>query len=341
MSGRVMVRSFRVSVNMLTAVYLIGLAIGFGTSFLQPVRDGWPALLRELGPLLLTPVPLLLAVALLVRARVALVILLAPLLAIAVLYGSQFLPKDQVPISGPGFRILSYNVGAARHRYQPAEVLTTILLERPDIVCLVEAPPDTLSTLGLNLRATYEYQVGSSSVFVLSRFPLTESQAAVVADGVKDSLHVTVEVDHRLVRLIAVHLQRIDAYPGIRGGPTPMFRAVRRFSTDARDTAMEDIVALLRDEHGPQILAGDLNMTPTSQAHSVLTAELQDAFQEAGSGLGHTYPATLRSFGLDLSVPLIRIDYIFHTPDLVAQRAWNSLGRGSDHLPIIADLAFR
>jgi vancomycin resistance protein VanJ len=34
-----------------------------------------------------------------------------------------------------------------------------------------------------------------------------------------------------------------------------------------------------------------------------------------------------------------RVDYIWHTPDLVALEAWVGADAGSDHLPVLARLA--
>jgi endonuclease/exonuclease/phosphatase (EEP) superfamily protein YafD len=138
-----------------------------------------------------------------------------------------------------------------------------------------------------------------------------------------------------------VQLQRSESYSGLRTGAARLVRTGRAFSPEARDTAVDELIAHLRSEGGTRILVGDFNMTPTSRAHAVLGAELQDAFLEAGWGLGHTYPTSLRSVGFGLPIPLVRIDYIFHSDDLVARRTWVGPNGGSDHLPVAADLAFR
>jgi endonuclease/exonuclease/phosphatase family metal-dependent hydrolase len=45
--------------------------------------------------------------------------------------------------------------------------------------------------------------------------------------------------------------------------------------------------------------------------------------------------------GWEVSLPLLRIDYIFHSADLATVGARVGPLGGSDHLPIVADLAFR
>jgi endonuclease/exonuclease/phosphatase family metal-dependent hydrolase len=39
--------------------------------------------------------------------------------------------------------------------------------------------------------------------------------------------------------------------------------------------------------------------------------------------------------------PVVRIDYVWHTRHFIATRAWVGGRTGSDHLPVIAELAWR
>lgn len=73
------------------------------------------------------------------------------------------------------------------------------------------------------------------------------------------------------------------------------------------------------------ILCGDFNDTPSSFAYHLLSENLRDAFKEAGNGIGKTYNGNL---------PLLRIDYILHSPDFDCydyNRVTESL---TDHFPI-------
>ena len=331
----------RMGLGILGAVYLAILAAGLAMISLGPVQTGWPALLREMFPFLFVPVLPLLVLTLVLRARFLTVALLLPAALVVGLYGPSLSPRAALATNGPSFRILTFNVGAARRLEQPDAVIRAIRVTIPDVVCLVEARSDTLTTVGLPLRDTYPYQISSEFVFILSRFPLTDPQAQVLRAGVHDSLQASVEIDHRLISLTAVHLRRTDSYPGLGHGIRPLLGAIQGFSTEARDQAVIELASRLHDEGGTRVLVGDFNMTPTSASYQVLADELQDAFPERGWGPGHTYPATLRSFGLGISLPLIRIDYVFHSRDLVARGAWVGPISGSDHLPVVVDLEFR
>ena len=312
-------------------------------------QEGWPALLREMLHLLALPVVPLLVAACALRAWMLARVFLGVLLLVGWLVGAGpmlagLLPtasSAQAAAAGPQVRVLSLNTGAAQRLADPESIVRTVLATSPDVICLVEAHGDTLATVGRRLIDTYPYQMGSGELFVISRFPLADPRRGVLQNGAKDSLHLTLEIEHRLVGLTVVHLQRPDTLPGLRAGPRALIASGRQFTTAPRDDAVSQLAAYLRAEGGPQIVAGDFNMTPTSAAHRALTARLRDAFQEGGWGLGHSYPIG-PSHGLGrLGVPLLRIDYIFHTPDLVTVRARTGPASGSDHLPILADLAFR
>jgi endonuclease/exonuclease/phosphatase (EEP) superfamily protein YafD len=330
----------RVGLNALVAVYLAGLTAGLAVIGLGSAHNGWPALARELVPVLLLPTPVLIGLALILRARGAILGLLAPLALIVLLYGQGLVPRATPTADSAGFRILTFNVGGHQRLDRPAAIVDTVQAASPDVVCLVETSSTAMTTVGDRLHESHPFQASSDSVFVFSRFPLSDVRTNVLHAGTHDSMQVSIEIDHRLVDLTVVHLARVDQYSGLRRGLS-LLRSARTFSTNVRDSAVEDLAALLRAEPGPRILVGDLNMTPTSHAHGVLSQELRDAFFEAGWGLGHTFPARPRAIGLDISLPLIRIDYIFHSDDLVARRAWVGPDGGSDHLPVVADLAFR
>ena len=59
----------------------------------------------------------------------------------------------------------------------------------------------------------------------------------------------------------------------------------------------------------PVVICGDFNDTPVSFVYSRFANQLKDAFLESSSGIGSTYVGKL---------PAGRIDYIFHSPSLIA-----------------------
>lgn len=83
----------------------------------------------------------------------------------------------------------------------------------------------------------------------------------------------------------------------------------------------------------PMLICGDFNETPQSRVYRLVTDRFDDAFIQAGSGMGTTYGGY---------IPFLRIDYIFYS-DAVKVISYN---RGdeiefSDHYPISASIVIK
>ena len=80
------------------------------------------------------------------------------------------------------------------------------------------------------------------------------------------------------------------------------------------------------------ILCGDFNDTPSSFAYHLLSQNLNDAFKEAGNGIGKTYHGNL---------PLLRIDYILHSSDMECINYTRIPESLTDHYPIYCYLRLK
>lgn len=94
----------------------------------------------------------------------------------------------------------------------------------------------------------------------------------------------------------------------------------------------EALRQMLEDERQPFIVCGDLNSTPHNWVYNHIAGGLHDAFEAGGFGLGHTFP---RQF------PVVRIDYVFFSPDFEVKPTSVGDLRYSDHLPVIARASIR
>lgn len=85
----------------------------------------------------------------------------------------------------------------------------------------------------------------------------------------------------------------------------------------------------------PRVLLGDLNFVPGAREHQRLAAVLRDALRVAPPERGHlaTFPSIR---------PLVRLDHVFVSHDLVVRRTEvvraPGLRRASDHLPVVVDV---
>lgn len=343
------VRVLRIFLVVTAGAYVVALVGLLALTTFASADSGPLAFLREGTLFLFAPAPPIVAGALLLRSRVTALLSLLPLALFATFYWRDFAPKAPSDVAGPTFRVVSFNSGAGRGLGQPDAVIRTIRSLDADIVCLVEARDDAPATIGAAVIDTLPYQAngartgtGTSNVYVLSRFPLVRRADPPTREGVKGGLLVDVRIAERDVSVGCVHLLRTDEYRGLSTNiVASVASAARGQANDERDRAVDGLLDLADRTEGALVLAGDFNMTPWSRAHEWMTTDLVDAHRASGWGFGHTYPAVLRFVLPGLPLPLVRIDYIFHSADLGARRFHVGPDGGSDHLPIVAELGFK
>ena len=77
---------------------------------------------------------------------------------------------------------------------------------------------------------------------------------------------------------------------------------------DARQYQTDLLVELIKTTPYKTILCGDFNDTPNSYTYHQIHKYLKDSFMETGNGFGFTFK----------ELPLLRIDYMFHSSDIKA-----------------------
>ena len=82
----------------------------------------------------------------------------------------------------------------------------------------------------------------------------------------------------------------------------------------------------------PAVIAGDFNAPANDAVYQILTPEFTDAFNKVGSGWGNTYHRSL---------PLLRIDHIYSSGQLVPVRCKAVKRDKTDHRMVVADFIFR
>jgi len=299
-------------------------------------QTGWLGFLRELTLYLFLPVPFLIAGALLLRAWESLALALLPALLFAYWYGTQLVPLPHGSSGASRFRAMTFNVGGQHGGGQLEPLLRAIRAERADLITLQEVPAATLEALVPALLTDYPYQIGTLDTMTISRFPLLDvEEFRLQADGYVCQ-RMDVVIEDQLITLFNVHVRRPTSGVDLWHTWLPW---ASRYGVDWRDTQVTALLGLIREVDGPLLVMGDFNQTEWSSSYSRLTTELQDGFRATGSGFGHTYPSHWGPWNIRL--PLLRIDYIFHSAELVASRAHVGPDGGSYHLPTVADLAFR
>jgi vancomycin resistance protein VanJ len=283
---------------------------------------------------MLLPAPVLLIVLLIKRRwwRAAGNILLSVLFLAN--FGGFLLPKPHTAVAcaaGEGcrsLRVLSYNL-LADSRVDPQSEVDFLRASDADIIGVQELRPEVAALIDEQVADIYPYRVlhpdGIPGMGLLSRYPI-RSEANIQLRSPFSHQRAEIDVGGHTLIVINAHPPR----PGLT--PSDGYVALNR-----QDIA--DLVAMASEE-SPTILLGDFNATDQSPEYRLLAeSPLIDSYRESGWGFGLTFPARVARW--DHFPAMVRIDYIWHTPDLRATRSWIGPAIGSDHLPLFAELIWK
>lgn len=235
----------------------------------------------------------------------------------------DYRPADGIPADArdaPTLRVMTTNVYFGSPGY--AGIAAEILAEDPDIVLVQEFGPRVqLEFEQSGVQARYPYrQTGYENQFfgnaIYSKLPLTEP--AVLRAGSRPLIRVTVEVGGTPVTLYNLH----PTSPGLGDD------VASDWNGDWRA-----IIELLREDPRKKVIAGDFNMNQHHRWYRELEGlGLISSHEERGRGNATTWPKGRK-------LRPIRIDHVFHSPGIVTLSIHEGEGEGSDHRPVIADLA--
>ncbi|MGB2894640.1 MAG: endonuclease/exonuclease/phosphatase family protein, partial [Anaerolineales bacterium] len=238
-------------------------------------------------------------------------------------------PTPEQP-SGLPVKVMTYNVhsGFSYSGLQDLEAIARVIedsgadivaLQEISRVRLMDGSADMSTWLSQRLdmpvlfRGTEEPIWGNA---ILSRFPVLESgwgELPLAGTLIKRGyLWARIDVGGpRPLLVIATHLHHVEADSLARQAQVPV---------------------ILRFWNGQDysLLLGDLNAPPDSiEMKLIADAGLLDSWNEAGVGPGFTFSA---------GDPFQRIDWIWHSDDLVAVEAQVLQTLASDHLPVVTTL---
>lgn len=264
-----------------------------------------------------------------------------PVFAFIISYGNMFIPHTKVINKVSDFKVLTYNIHAEQNNLEA--MVSVMGGAGADVVALQELSNAAADYFASVLSTIYPFQalrtipsdpVNGQGVF--SRFP-------IIADDYwrNDFLdeclaHQRVQIDLNGTVLTIYNVHFID----------PIRKAGRLFYAGLRKQDVEAVLSRARHDPHPMILMGDFNMTDTSADYERIRTIFKDTYRQVGWGLGFTFPdfsMTKSLFGSKvLHIPLlVRLDYIFHSPDLTATESYVlPTSGGSDHRPVFGAFTF-
>jgi endonuclease/exonuclease/phosphatase (EEP) superfamily protein YafD len=228
------------------------------------------------------------------------------------------------PAGSAQFRLLTANLEMDNGR--AGTLGRQIQADSPDVVVVEELSNVTYyGLMKSGALAGYHYsasrpQFGAFGAGVWSRYPLSDVAAPLV--GGLDSLRVTVTLPTgQRFRLFAVHTLSPQTSSNVHVWRTQL-ADLRR---EVRATAL------------PVVLAGDFNATRDMRPfRGVLAAGVTDAHDDVHAGWAPTW-----NDHFPVLPPVWRLDHVLISPQFTATGLRVGKSYGSDHLPLVADLALR
>lgn len=282
--------------------------------------DWWPVAILICLPHLPAglPLPVLTYVRLRVAWRRPQWLLLGWLLWLA---GSGFCLNWQVRSKAP-LRVASYNLEGCPNGEK--EAATTLKSLGADLYALQEVSAWTARSRDF---LQLPYSANDGEFLVLSRYPILRSQLVELQTGrfPRPCQVVDLQLPGGPLRVINVHLSLLVHGPQwLVNHRSELSQHVPQALNDRRG----QIGRLLPLLQGPCLVAGDFNSQPRDNCLKPLESRMRDSFRQAGLGWGFSFESTL---------PALRIDYIWHSPELSCLSFETVPSLSSDHMPIMAD----
>jgi endonuclease/exonuclease/phosphatase (EEP) superfamily protein YafD len=244
--------------------------------------------------------------------------LAATIVAAGPLYYSYF---DRTPApanASKRLRVVQLNAWFRNH--DVAIVARFLENAHADVAVIEEWDDATLHRLASQLpsypHSYIETNLSRHGAAVFSRWPISNASSEVLAGADSSAAVVNLSWEGATVTVVGVHVH------------WPLGAGVAAL----RDAELAQLAALARTRRGPFMLVGDFNLTPWSPAFDRLIAAsgLEDTAR--GRGLIPTWPTQFPPLGM-------RIDHCFASPEWRAIEVRRGASIGSDHFPVIYDLA--
>ena len=260
----------------------------------------------------------------------------------------KFSSKD-IETSDKDFVVMSYNVRLLNlFNWIPGDNVAQDILHfvnenNPDVLCIQEY--STSAKIDLKI---YPY----SSIFmkgnkirtgqaIFSKFPIVNEGELAFPESNNNAIFADVKIGKDLVRVYNIHLQSIKISPDVKeinenveGINQEKSQIIFNRISEAFKKQQQQGEIIMNHKKSckyPIVICGDMNNSAFSYVYRSIKGNMQDCFEEAGSGFGQTY---------NFKYYPARIDYIFADSKMQVKSFTNFPDFvNSDHLPVMTRLA--
>lgn len=329
-------------VHGLVLAYALALIVYVALRFTLRDTLWWLAFLHNFAPYYFAPLLVLIPLLFLIRAQ-RMALRLLPLLLIGLLwFGPRWLPRPALASvrDAQTLKLVTFNVLVLTEDY--GRITTWLRATDADVILLQEVDDAEAPAIIQALANDYPYSVDlvGTTLLALAREPIRN--AGLVDLGAWFIDRFVLDVDGQAVAIYNMHMHLpLLNEPRFAGlAPGGMAQLALQYDELHRNRLIHRLLDLLAQEDLPYIVAGDFNTSDNTLIYDDLAAVMRDSFRETSTGLGATWPAAAGDDPLPGAIPpLLRIDYVWHSPGLQALATEIGPDLGSDHLPVVATLA--
>ena len=266
-------------------------------------------------------------------------------------------PIESVKLLSHNIRAFGLN-GPEFQTEDSKKILQFLDKELFDVYCFQEffdtkqkgfAPYDSIKKItGAKYRHVeylVEFRGNRFGIATMSQYPIVEKGIVPFErEGTNMCIYTDIDINGKIVRVYNMHLQSLSFrkkdYEFLKtlnfnqdetlGGAKNI---VSRFKSAfiKREEQAKSIHNHIEDCPYPVVVCGDFNDSPLSYSYELIKGNLTDAFEAKGKGIGSTYNGIF---------PLLRIDYILHSPEI--ENTYFEVVKEdlSDHYPLVAYFTF-
>lgn len=212
------------------------------------------------------------------------------------------------------------------------EIISFIRGKDPDIICLQEYDRRATKLLpGYDFRYITPYGSNKSTQAIFSKYPIIANGSLDFPETLNNVLYADIEYKGDTLRVYNLHFQSFNVAPS---RVKSIRRTFKSYGKMKNTFLKHEEQAYILDQHKNNspyrfLICGDLNSTAFSNVYHIVKGEMQDTFEEKGSGFGKTFDIKFIPFRIDFILVDKSMDVITHE---------NFDLKLSDHYPVLSSI---